>query len=101
MSLIRELISKQVRKVAKVYDYYQIFFADGTIVTIDNDLRSELGALSNYKGAILNDIRETEDLIIFKFNNGRSIVIGISDMDFKTPEALVIHFPDGRTIVWN
>jgi len=98
------IAGRTVKSAATVHDYMQIYFDDGTILNIFNRIRAPAIddiLLAGLVHETVSDEIACADTILLRFSSGKSLEIGMSDADYRGPEALELIESDGKRIVWS
>ena len=101
-SLLHELIGAPVVRFETVEDYWQLVINE-SVISIMNPfvVRGASGHQASLSaGAVLQEVRETDDSFTFTFSDGTKLTIDLRDEAYVGPEAFVYHKPDGTTVVW-
>lgn len=100
MAALQILIGLIINKVEEVHDYIQIFFSDGTILSIFNKYVYDGGLVLGIEGKEVKSVEESEDGISIVFGDSSTISIGLKDEDYNGPEALVLKLEGKSPVVW-
>jgi len=98
------IAGRVIKSASIVHDYVQLNFDDGSILNVFNQIRTPtindgfVAWLANKR--VLEDITN-KDVIILRLSGGDSVEIGMSDADYRGPEALELIEADGKRIVWS
>lgn len=90
MELLNSLIGLSVCRVVNVYDYIQIIFSGGEVLSIFNSYNYSGSSISRIERKIIINIEKKNNKIIIKFNNKECLIIGIADDDYRGPEAFTL-----------
>jgi len=82
----------------------QLHFIDGSILNIFNQIRVPAIDEAFLTGLVNETVSEEitdANTILLRFSGGKSIEIGMSDVDYQGPEALELVESDGKRTVWS
>jgi hypothetical protein len=101
-SQLKVLVNLRVESTAELHDYLQLFFEEGSILSIYNEFElSDSGDTNSLQGATLKKVEETQDTIALDFSNEQHLRIDLRDEAYRGPEAVVLHVPGKFIVVWN
>ena len=101
MITLQILIGLFIKKVESIHDYVQIQFSDGTILNVYNHHQYNAGPPKAIKGKKVVSVEEGESKITISFEGGGAFSIGMSDDDYRGPEAMVLCVDGKPPVVWN
>ena len=101
METLSILVGLIINKIEEVYDYVQITFSDGSILSIFNNYYYDGNTVFDLKGKEIKSIENLDNGINIIFENNESFMIGISDDDYNGPEAMTLKKEGQTPIVWN
>lgn len=97
------LCGRKIQKIEYIHDYVQLIFDGGEILNIFNALTVQ-GCppedLSQFLGSELCFVSVSKNSVSFVFNGGKSVCVGMSDEDYRGPEAIEYLGANGERIVW-
>ncbi|MDR2922918.1 MAG: hypothetical protein LBU85_06220 [Treponema sp.] len=86
MSRLKDiLIGKTISKIIPIEDYLQIFFADGSILNLNNKTTFS-HQFQHFYNETINDLIITNDVICIKAND-KEIAMSMKEEDYYSPEA--------------
>ncbi len=105
MNLLKKLIGKELDliKFDEFNDFCGISFKDGTSISIEtkfsiSPVKKKSENKSNY--IVVDAYEKINEYVKILFKNGSCIQMSLKEEDFN-PEAIVLYFKDGKTVVWN
>lgn len=101
MTPLQVLVGLTAIKIEKVYDYTQVFFSDGTVLSVFNKYTFERGSLSGIRGRKVTSVEDQVNAISVFFENDGCLSIGLSDDGYNGPEAVVLRQAGKPPVVWN
>lgn len=101
MAAIRDLIGLTVSKLEEVHDYIQITFSDVAVLSIFNNYTYDGGAMLSIEGKRVKSINVSDKAVIVIFEGGTSLSIGLNDVDYNGPEAMVLRQEGKPPVVWS
>lgn len=103
-NVLFDLIGIKLKELEVIQDYLQLTFENGVVLNVYNETlwkNSSMNVSSAFKGVEVSAIKETTNAIEIELLDGNSIQIGMSNKDYKGPEALEYIGADGERVVWN
>lgn len=102
-SILGLLVGQKIQKTEKLYDYLQLWFDKGVLLSIFNIftmIGCEPNTVSQLVGCEVTSINESDEVIEFVLTGGKSLRIGMRSSDYQGPEAIELIGKDGERIVW-
>ncbi|WP_080268948.1 hypothetical protein [Pseudomonas avellanae] len=101
MSVLTDLVGSNVVSSCVVHDYFQISFAGGSILNINNSYCIIGSTVKSLRGKKLVTILESEQEVELVFEGLTKIRVDMSPNGFQGPEAMQLLRPGFPLVIWN
>lgn len=101
MSKLSEIKMKMIKDVLSKEDELILAFEKCSINIYNTYKLAGIDDIATLKGVQVQDVIENDEEITIKFNGNSKLTISLDNDSWNGPEALVLNFEDGETIVWN
>lgn len=101
MSVLTSLVGSNVVSACIVHDYFQISFAEGIILNVNNSYRIVGSTVKSLRGKKLVNVSEDEQEVELVFEGLTRIRVDISPDGFQGPEAMQLLRPGFPMVIWN
>ncbi len=100
---LERLIGLTAVQATKLHDYLQLKFSDGTILNINNryKLVGTSDGIECVIGKLVSGVKADERSIRIVFFGGMSLLVGLNEEDFNSPEAMEMYAAGSPPIIWN
>jgi len=102
-SLLESLLGMAVTQAEIVHDYLQLRFGIGTGMSIYNkwNFVPDTAALHDLVGHHVTAVHSSADEVVFDFDNEARLVVDLSAIAWKGPEAIQLDRLGLPTVIWN
>lgn len=102
--MITSLEGLNIVSFSKIHDYMQIFFLDGTILTINCNIKCTRGS-SNRKSIenswLVLRARESNEIVTIELSDNTIVEIFLGEVAANVPEKMVLRRAGKDPVVWN
>lgn len=100
MDTLQILVGLTIKKVEVLQDYFQLIFADSTILNIFNKYQYDGSSVLTLEGKKLVSVIETDYKIVLDFKDCGKLTVGLLDEDYNGPEAIELIRISEPPVVW-
>lgn len=90
----------KIDSIEKVFDYFQIFFSDGTILNVYNPCSFVPEELSVFNKLKVIEVDLSNEKLVVKCSADIFFTVDLKSESFSGPEALELTDKDGNIFVW-